>query len=92
MKPCIQCGECCKAEPCPLPECLSVPSKTPCVTLEFKNGKYWCGLVVNLAKYRPDFRDWEVEVMQNYLKKICRFGIGCDSDPDWDIQKVELNV
>lgn len=79
-KPCTQCGECCKAEPCPLCDGLSIAKKSPCIALEYKDGKHWCGLVVNLAKYRPDFRDWEVEFMQEYLKQICQFGIGCDSD------------
>lgn len=78
-KPCTQCGECCKAEACVIANAFGI-FEAPCKALEYEGGKYWCGLTRNLKRYidlGPE--PWRYEVLQDYLKGIMKFGLGCDS-------------
>lgn len=50
-KPCNGCGKCCQEEACELSLEYLKSAKAPCVALEFKDGRYWCGLITNPAKH-----------------------------------------
>lgn len=83
LRPCTQCGECCRAEVCPVGETLLETVQVPCPALEFRDGKAWCGLVTNLDAYKKRLhfnQPWQVEFLQGYLKGLMNFGYGCDSD------------
>lgn len=43
-KPCLGCGYCCSKAPCVLGEGI------PCKELVHKDGRYWCGLVLNASE------------------------------------------
>lgn len=80
-EPCIGCGSCCKAEICDHGILFLRTVSPPCPALEKRLGKYYCGLVVNTARYvhRYDFSDEQISEIKQSLMETFEFGVGCDS-------------
>ena len=57
-KPCVNCGQCCREEVCPVGEIFMRTVTPPCPALAENNntGKFWCGLIVcpEDSYVRPD--------------------------------------
>lgn len=81
-KPCNGCGHCCKEEACDLSVKYLKSTVAPCVALEHQDGRYWCGLVRNPAKYLG-LQEWANEValreLSPYFSYALRLGAGCDA-------------
>jgi hypothetical protein len=81
-EPCNGCGFCCKEEACDLSREYLKSAAAPCVALEHQDGRYWCGLVRNPAKYLG-LQEWAVEFAQGELSPkfayALRLGAGCDA-------------
>lgn len=82
MEPCNGCGDCCKEEACLLSLKYLHSGVAPCIALEHQDGRYWCGLVRNPAKYLK-LPEWANEVALAELSPIVayalRLGAGCDA-------------
>jgi hypothetical protein len=80
-EPCNGCGLCCAAERCPLAVVLIGDGPAPCPALELDEGRFWCGLIRNTAKYtiaiEAEKAPWLGEILRQQY-----FGTGCDSDDD----------
>ncbi len=88
---CKQCGGCCKKQVCYIGLVMLATDKTPCPALEYKDGKYWCGLVINPSKFI--FRNLYLTVNQyqlitKHILHINNFGEGCDLK-EWKLVKQE---
>lgn len=80
--PCNGCGHCCKKQCCGYAqELMGASIIGPCKALEFEDGRYWCGLARDPARY--------LDIPHNplgsaYVSKFVAaglgFGMGCDSE------------
>ena len=78
---CIQCGDCCKHIVCDLGRVFLATDKIPCPALEYKNKKYWCGLITNTSKYifpQLNLNIEQLEAIKNHTLKVKNLGEGCD--------------
>lgn len=67
---CNGCGVCCAAYPCQVArDFLDAPEGLPCPALEFREGRYWCGLAGILAGQA-----------RRAFDLVMGIGLGCDSD------------
>lgn len=82
MEPCNGCGHCCKEEACDLSRKYLKSTVAPCIALELQDGRYWCGLVRNPAKYLG-LAEWANDVALQELSPtfayMLRLGAGCDA-------------
>ena len=62
---CQQCGKCCKEEVCFIGEVMFETTTPPCPALEFKDDKYWCGVVLHAT-------------LSEFFAEILGIGKGCD--------------
>lgn len=85
-EPCNGCGYCCMMVQCKISIAAFGEHKT-CPALEFKDGKYRCGLMCNLGEYAgkgkmPGLPAEDIEDGQRLLREIIGAGKGCDAyDP-----------
>jgi hypothetical protein len=82
-EPCNGCGDCCKEEACDLSIDYLKSKVAPCVALEHQDGRYWCGLVRNPAKYlglQEWAKDFAVIEFSPKFAYMLRIGAGCDAD------------
>jgi hypothetical protein len=81
--PCNGCGLCCQLEACHLSVQFLNSTTAPCVALEHEDGRYWCGLVRNPAKYLR-LPAWASETALAELSPkfaaMLWLGSGCDSE------------
>lgn len=83
--PCNGCGYCCQQEACKLSVGYLKSTVAPCIALEIEDGRHWCGLVRNPAKYLPVGEEpWKEDVLRIHLSPVfagmLRLGSGCDAD------------
>ncbi len=87
LKPCSQCGRCCQEEVCIIgEEMFQIPfTETPCPALEYKEGKHWCGFIVNTEPHaRAAGINWPTQdysFITEWLTRLMNFGCGCDAEP-----------
>jgi len=56
VRPCIGCGYCCKKAACSAAWALNrTNDKNECLELVYKDGRYWCGLVLNPPDHDADW-------------------------------------
>ena len=82
MKPCNGCGQCCKDEACSLSVKYLHSEVAPCIALEHQDGRYWCGLVRDPAKYlglKEWAQEWAVIELSPHFAYALRLGAGCDA-------------
>lgn len=85
---CNNCGECCNALPCgialELIEGCNPPG--PCPALEFKDGKYYCGLLIHSSQYIDlgENVEWKNKWLRDLFSQILGIGMGCCSCPEFD--------
>lgn len=81
MKPCKQCGECCKAEPCQVAIWVGLENQHPCEALEKSGNLYFCGLALHPQKYLNlgPKEDWKDDFIREHIKRLLGIGMGCDS-------------
>ena len=83
-KPCVNCGQCCREEVCPVGEIFMRTVTPPCPALAEDNntGKFWCGLIVcpETAMFaQTEYGKYWARKLSEYIKDgIFNFGIGCD--------------
>lgn len=81
--PCNGCGHCCRTVACALSVKYLGSAVATCVALEHQDGRYWCGLVRNPAKYLG-LMEWAKEfAVIEFSPKFAymlRIGAGCDSE------------
>lgn len=65
---CVGCGYCCKKAACVLGTFHHGAPHAPCRSLVFRDGRYWCGLVLEADEVRAEF-----------IKKEMYMGAGCSS-------------
>ncbi|KKN71840.1 hypothetical protein LCGC14_0416940 [marine sediment metagenome] len=88
IKPCVQCGECCKSGvSCIFGQILfdiTEDDPTSCPALEYEKGLYWCGLIRNPIKwFAPLVGDvgWKCEAMADITRIYIGIGAGCCMSP-----------
>lgn len=82
MAACNGCGDCCKQEACELSVKYLNSTVAPCIALEHEDGRYWCGLVRNPAKYlglQEWAQDYAVIHLSPHFAYALRLGAGCDA-------------
>lgn len=59
----------------------------PCPALEWREGRYWCGLLAGGHRHVPGLRDtpWVDPVIRDMVLQTGAFGVGCDSDQPAEI-------
>lgn len=80
--PCNGCGQCCKEQACDLSIDFLKSKVAPCVALEHEDGRYWCGLVRNPAKYlglQEWAQKWATIELSPKFAGMLRLGAGCDA-------------
>lgn len=84
---CNGCGYCCLMVPCLISQSLFGQDIASCPALEFKDGRYHCGLMIDPAVYQhkclPDVPKLETEGQKKSAAKYIRdrlgAGMGCDA-------------
>lgn len=80
---CTGCGKCCETIACGIGHAL-LGDHRPCLALELKDGKYYCGLVLHASKY-VDLGEnvgWKDEFLKKLFSHMLGVGMGCCSDPE----------
>jgi hypothetical protein len=82
---CNGCGICCIAEQCR----VSVEQfglAQVCPALEFKDTRYWCGLMVSPGRYDAEMfpSDFSDEIQGGAYQILIGAGRGCDSEGDFN--------
>ncbi len=73
--PCNGCGLCCAVETCPLGLLLFRRRKGPCPALEWRDGRYVCGVLDAPDRFIPLLpRRWAVRLVGRWIAA----GRGCD--------------
>ena len=80
--PCNGCGFCCQREACHLSKQYLNSTAAPCVALEYRDGRSWCGLVREPSKYMGLERDWADAHISSLLAHALGLGMGCDADDE----------
>lgn len=97
---CNGCGYCCTTEPCMLAQEFLNCRNGPCVALESRDGRTFCGLVRNPLGYlysavhpleKVPLLDPAPELEEGFqlstkFAAALGFGMGCDADDDEDAQ------
>lgn len=69
--PCNGCGYCCASEVCKIGVQVHGPKvQAPCPSMNFHDGRFWCGVVEKMAGMEIEFD----------LMLVMGIGFGCDSD------------
>lgn len=79
---CNGCGFCCAAEPCGVAR-QHIPGcgpKGPCPAMEFKDGRFFCGMIRRPSHYMRLPNDWADEVLGGMIASALGAGRGCDAD------------
>jgi hypothetical protein len=82
-EPCNGCGLCCSLEVCGIGiKVLGLGTTAPCPALEYDNGRTFCGLIRNPAKWseRGDSTDPLFGHFSNMVSNALGIGKGCCSD------------
>lgn len=73
--PCNGCGLCCAVETCPLGMVLFRRRKGPCPALEWRDGRYVCGVLDAPDRFVPLLpRRWAARLVARWIAA----GRGCD--------------
>lgn len=92
LEPCSQCGLCCSRSLCEVAERLLDDKSVPCTALILKDGKYWCGMMLNPAHYTGLEMPIETEKeIGEFMKEVIGAGLGCgmpDSQFDDNLMQV----
>jgi len=88
---CTGCGKCCTATPCAIGLAL-LGDYRPCRALEYKNGKYYCGLVLHASQYVDlgEYVEWKDEFLAKLFSHMLGIGAGCCSSPSVDLHYYEF--
>lgn len=76
-EPCNGCGLCCRVEACEVSKTLLGSHQAPCIALEFRDGKYVCGMVTRPEHYCQGI-DIPLEQVKKYVDYWIAPGQGCD--------------
>jgi hypothetical protein len=74
-EPCNNCGLCCRVSVCEVSKTLLHSEQTPCIALEFREGKYVCGMLLRPAHYLG--ADYAGE-HREYIDYWVHPGYGCE--------------
>jgi hypothetical protein len=81
-KACNRCGFCCAADPCGVArEFIPDHSKEgPCLVLEWKAGRFSCGIIRRPSHYMWLPNDWADGTLGGMIAEALGAGLGCDAD------------
>ena len=83
-QPCIGCGVCCLAEPCPIGQLLSGKRHGACDALRWDaaQARYRCGVISDPQTVLPWLPVFAVPLVQRTALRWISAGQGCDSDAE----------
>lgn len=75
-KPCNNCGLCCRVDTCQVSRTLLGSTQTPCIALEFRDGKFVCGMLTRPEHYLPD--SYQNDNVKAFIDYWVHPGFGCE--------------